>query len=191
MSVKKIRNIYRPYNFDFKYEYKTYINIGKDHKIEYKADRSRIFKLYKSSIEFVNQNESKYKKFNCFSDWEQYVKEKIDIDYFYDEDNLKNFKKFLNKGKREKENAKSNIGNIVTPIYITTLSGSLTFMCASNVSNQKFVYVWIVFSVFAIIIMMLSLRWSINKNHTYNFYKDYIEIIEKQEKEISEASHQN
>ena len=188
--MKKTQNVYMPYNFDFKYEYKTYINIGKEYKIQYITNSNLISRIYKLIRAFLNKGERRYRNFNCFLEWEQYVKEKVEVDAFGIANNLKNFEKFLNKEKRENENIKSNLGSIVTPMYISLLGGFITFMASeNNMSYKKTVYMWIFYSILVITVMVLLLKWSISRNRKYNFYKDYIEIIEGREKEISESSH--
>ena len=67
---------YMPYGFDFKYEYATYINIGTEEKVEYKAKSAFWFRCLKIIRKYRNKNKKKYKRLKNYSEWKEYILEK-------------------------------------------------------------------------------------------------------------------
>ena len=66
--------MYIPYYFDLQYEFETYKNIGKAHKIDY-LSKTRLFYKFKKVIRnCANINETKYKNIDEYSVWKRYIK---------------------------------------------------------------------------------------------------------------------
>lgn len=177
-------NAYMPYNFNFKYEYKTYKKIGKEYKMQCKAKKNVLYKLYYKLYLFIrkifNGKETKYKNLNNYSEWGEYVNQKS----LTDKSNIKNFMFFLEEKARNCDVNRNIIGSIVTPIYVVLISGALTILLLPN--QTKLIYervssTWVFFSVlltFALIFLIMIME---RKNSLYYFYIDYIKLIEEYE----------
>lgn len=172
-------NVYMPFNFDFKYEYKTYKNIGKEYKIKYKAEKNVLYRLYWFIRKIFNWNEKKYKDLNNFSEWEEYVNQTRSGDT----SNKKDFIHFLEGKARGCDVNRNTIGSIVTPIYVILISGGLSILLLLVPKSdiyESVSYAWCTFSVILFLILVFLLSYNHSKSNQYFFCKDYIEIIKKQ-----------
>ncbi len=172
-------NSYMPYNFNFKYEYKTYKNIGKEYKIQYKAEKKILYRLYWLIRKVSNWNEKKYKNFNNFSEWKEY----INHTRLENNSNKEDFIHFLEERMRNCDVNRNTIGNIVTPIYVILISGGLSILLIPAQNDKKYesvLFAWCTFSVILLLILLFLLKYNHSKSNQYFFCKDFIEIIKKQ-----------
>lgn len=182
-------NAYIPYYFNLKYEYRTYKNIGEEYKIQYKAKKNVLYKLYWLIRKVFNWNEKKYKNLNKFSEWEEYINHKS----LGDVSNKKDFIHFLEGKARNSDLNRNIIGSIVTPIYVILISGGLTILlipAQTTVIQEHILSTWLFFSLLLLFMLIFLIENSYRRNMRYNFYRDYIKLIEKQEKDNLDTSHQ-
>ena len=170
------------YNFDYKYEYKTYKNVGVDEKINYKSKGNFFYKLLRLIRFLLNKNEKRYKKLNTYSEWENYVIDSREGRCF----KRKDFIHFLKSRQRKCECCYDIVGSVVTPIYVVLVSGGLTLLLLpyqndSTISNAF--GAWFLFTVLLIFILVFLIKRNYKYRNEYYFYHDYIEIISKQEKD--------
>ena len=173
-------NEYMPYNFDFKYEYLTYKNIGKEEEINYYAKICIFYRLYLGIRKLLNKNEKKYKNLNKFSEWEEYVKSKR-VAYFQNE---KNFLHFLKSRLRHCETVNNIMGNIILPISVLIFSVSFSVILLpfeeKAMSMFSYIYVlWIFFDIFLFLLLGFLINSTFKTRKLYFFLMDYIKIIEK------------
>lgn len=167
---------YMPYNFNLKYEYQTYKNIGKEYRIQYRAQKNILYKLYWQIRKLFNHNEKKYKNINKFSEWEEYVNKTRQE---YSSDN-KDFIHFLEGKARFYDFSRNIVGSIVTPIYAVMMSGSLTIfsLLAQNNIFKVVLPGWWFFSIMLICIFVFLLKSNFRRSNLYFFFRDYIKTIE-------------
>ena len=181
---------YMPYDFNTKYQYLTYKNIGIKHRVNYMAEKYFLYRFRRCIRNLRNNNDKKYKNFDSFLEWKEYVIEnKRQADYL----NNKNFIHFL-KGRLRTYDFKRNlIGNLVIPLYTVIASGLLAFILFL-VQDVKITFlmldIWIWFSIFLLFILIYLERLSKKTWNLYYFYKDYIEIVEGQEEMCVDTNHQ-
>jgi len=166
---------YLPYEFDFKYEYRTYKKIGREEKRRYRAENCFLFKVWWNIIKRRNRHEKKYKIIKNYSEWKAYVSEKKS-NYIGNED----FIHFLKSNARKSEYSQGIIGNIVTPVYVALVSGGLTLLLLLAQKSNLFIvasYAWGIFCILLILIFIFLLSRSFSKRNECYFYRDYIEIM--------------
>ena len=174
-----MKNKYMPYNFDYKYEYKSYKNVGVDVKINYKSKSNVFYKLRQFIRNLFNKNEKRYKKLNTYSDWENYVINSRKGRCL----NRKDFIHFLRSRERVCEYSHNIVGSVVTPMYVVLLSGGFTILLLPNENNptiDNIIPIWLFFTVLLSFILFFLMKRSHKKRNEYYFYKDYIKIINKQ-----------
>ena len=158
-------NKYKPYNFDFKFQYRTYKNIGIRHKNQFMAKKMR-YRIYETIRNLNNKDERKYKNFDTFSQWRRYIEEEF-------KGNLKNYddlKHYLQKRKDDYEFLRNVSGTIVVPIYVCMITMELSVYTTEGVDP-----IFTIISVFAYLIT-LCLR----QKYRYNFYRDFIKILNQE-----------
>lgn len=163
---------YIPYNFDIKYEYETYKNVGKDCEVQFRAVRSRFYKIYKKIRDWKNKGEKKYKRIDRYSQWEVYIKEKI-RDYFYDPTD---FKHYLLKRERVCRLSATFWQASIIPILVGMIS--IISSIYMSISLPYFL------GAFACSLMLIYTFVKTMKTQFYYegksfFFKDVIEILEK------------
>lgn len=171
---------YRPYKFNFKYEYKTYKNIGVEDKILYKAKKNVFYRLRLGIRRLFNWDDKKYKNLNKFSEWEKYVNS-IRPEF----SNNTDFIHFLKDSARHYDVKRNMVGSIVTPLYVVMMSSMLTIFLLPDGTEVIFEHVllaWVLFSVILVLTLLFLLRNNYKNNKLYFFYMDYIKVIEEKDK---------
>lgn len=185
---------YRPYKFNFKYEYKTYKNIGVEDKIIYKAEKNILYKLRFKIRKIYNWDEKRYRNFAKFSRWEEYVNEEIRNKINNDKKIYKDFVHYLEYERRSYKYSQSLIIGISVPAYMVLATGALTVFglkSSNNCSVQDMLIInifnWFMFVpiLLAVIVILYTLLTRYTKR--YYFYSDYIMVIKKNKKYILPA----
>ena len=171
------RKKYMPYNFDIKYEYKTYKNIGKQYKLDWRSKRNLFYKIYKLIRKFYNRNEKKYANFDTYSLWREYIKSKMLISGLR---NYKDFIHFIKGHKRSNDYMRSCVVGITSSVYmviVTCLFTGLMFM----VEGQEITLfvAWIVFSITIIAVMVVLCIIGYWKANMFYFFKDILDILKE------------
>lgn len=185
--VLKLR--YKPYGFDYKYEYTTYKKIGYKNKVQYLSKSRLRYKLYKLFMYIINFKEFRYKNFDTHCEWRRYVESNLDTKGLLCNNNYENFLGFLKYEKDYKNTVQKNIGVIVIPIYMALLTVAVTLFSTINGevgSENRILGFWIVFGVIILAIFIFLLAKSHNISREYNFYKDYIKIIKNEKKKMQD-----
>lgn len=178
---------YIPYGFDFKFQYKTYKNVGKTHWIDYKAKKNFLYKILRIVRNIINKNENKYKNFDTFSQWEHYIHEEFKTKKF---DNKKDCIRYLERSKRNTEIFCDMIGAVVTPIYVVMITIGATLTMNTNIVNidtnepnmikESLVYGYICMSiVLFFVLIFLMLQFFRHRRKIY-FFKDLIIVLKKE-----------
>lgn len=173
---------YKPYDFDFKYEYKTYRNIGIQDKIRYKAKNDIFCRLRLKIRKVHNRDEKKYKNFNNYSEWEKYVMAKLSGKYAYSLEYYSNFVHYLKEKERNYKFEQSTVVSIFIPILILLATGAVTIFAGSDLVKEespvlfKYGVDWFIFSIIVLIIFGIGFIYKKQKDTYYYFYKDYIKI---------------
>lgn len=178
-------NKYMPYEIDLKFQYRTYKNIGETHKIDFKAKKNFLYKIWRITRIIFNKNEKSYKNFNTFSQWENYVCEEFNEKKFT---NQKDCIHYLKRSKRNKEIFCDMVGAIITPIYVVLLTMGATLILNTDIVNnytnnwylikayimRGYIYMSIILVFVLFILMFRFLRYRTK----INFFKDLIEVLE-------------
>lgn len=173
------RQKYKPYNLDVEYEHRTYKHIGKDYGNSKTADKGLFRNILRCLRRYLNKDEKYYKFCNTYSEWKEYVKEKLFCTYSA---NGENISKYLNVKKR-KVAILSEVSKVaLIPIYIAVFS-ILPDMFPDETWEQYSTYIGISMIIFIIITVVASMGLLNKYNHAENFYQDFIECIENSERQ--------
>lgn len=178
---------YMPYGFDSEFQYKTYKNIGISYWIEFNAKEKKLYKMRRIVRNTLNKDEKKYKNFDTFSQWEHYICEEFYTKKFV---NRKDYVRYLERSRRNKEIFCDMIGAVITPIYVVMLTMGATLVlntdAVNNVLNNSnmikvaimhgFICMTIILVIVLSFLMLLFLR---HRRKAY-FYKDLIMVLEKE-----------
>lgn len=173
---------YIPYRFDFKFQYKTYKNIGISYRIEFNAKKKFLYKMRRIVRNVLNKNEKKYKNFDTFSQWEHYICEEFDAKKFA---NQKDFIRYLKCRKRNAEIFCDMIGTVVTPIYVVMLTmGATVLMNTDNINDSNMIKAGIIhgfifMSIILVIVLFCLMVYFFGKRRKKYFFKDLIIVLEK------------
>lgn len=188
------RDAYVPYNFNFKYEYQIYKNIGIESEIQHRAKKNIFYKLRLKIRKLFNRNEKKYKNFATFSQWEEHVKEVIKNIINDDKKLYKNFLHYLEYQRRYFQYTKSIITGIAVPAYMVLVAGALTIFGLDDSYKENVQDILIIkgFNWFMLALILLSaiavLHILITRyTKRYYFYSDYQKVIKKNKKYILSA----
>lgn len=172
---------YLPYGFDFKYELKTYKNIGVNYKINLLSNSNPFYYVRNKIRHVYNVHDKKYKNFDTYSEWKKYIIDKQSTDGC----NYSDFKRYLLGNLREYEFQTNLISNILGPIQIAVGSGGLSIFLLIDdnigIINKTFV-VCTCFGFIMIFVLALLTRQSEKIYKKFYFFKDYIEVIDEKEK---------
>lgn len=183
---------YMPYNFDEKYEFKTYKNIGRSSKIYYCFKKNLFLKMYYKL--WNNEIEKRYKNYNTYSEWEKFILSQVASKYDYNLEYYNNFVHFLKEKKRHYEFGQSVINSIFIPILLLLATGVVTILLGNDFIKEECSFLlefeinWFIFGLIVIMIFIIAYIFKVRNNKYYYFYKDYIEILEAYESE--NTSHQ-
>lgn len=173
-----------PYEIDLEFQYRTYKNIGKTYWIEFKAKKNFLYKIWRIIRIIFNKNEKRYKNFNTFSQWENYVCEEFNEKKFT---NQKDYICYLKRCKRNLEIFCDMIGALITPIYVVMLTMGATLLLNTDLVNidindmkmikasvmYGFSYMSIVLVVALYFLMLQFLRY---RRKIY-FFEDLIKVL--------------
>lgn len=174
---------YLPYNFDSRYEYRTYKNIGRQIEIDYWEKKKLIYKLYNYCRKKNNKNESKYKNCRDYSEWEQYVVSKMPSEIIRTE----NLIHYLKSKRRSGDFVKNIFSSVMTPLFMTYISVIITILVALYENeNEILINVYEHLPTLFIILLVYLLIYICIKWNNYYFYDDYISILETHKEEKKE-----
>lgn len=174
---------YIPYGVDFKFQYRTYKNIGKTCQIEFKARKNFLYKILNGIRKFNNKNEKKYMNFDTFSQWKQWIRQELNLN---EGDNKENIIHYLEKYKSNSEIVCDMIGVIVTPMYVVVLTTGVTLFMNTDIiktnagtqSEELIVsYIfsgYIIMSIFITGVLILLMRMFRKNKMKLKFYEDLI-----------------
>lgn len=168
---------YMPYSIDLKYHYRTYKNIGKLYQKEWRK---------KTHCDKKRNNKKRYKNFDTFSQWEQWV-----FQEFYSNKiiNTKDIIHYLKSYKRKYEQLVEMVGGIVIPLYVVLLTMGMTLLLNTDIiqndaENMCMVNEYIMHGYFEmsgiilLVLLFLMINFYNNKRKLY-FYTDLIKILKK------------
>lgn len=175
---------YAPYGFDFKFQYRTYKNIGKTYWINFKAKKNFLYKIRRMTREIINKNEKKYKNFDTFSQWEDYIHEEFGAKKF---SNQKDCICYLKRSKRTAEIFCDMIGAVITPMYVVLLSIGATLIFNTDIVKidtydlsmikayiiNGYIYMSIMLTIVFCFLMLHFFKY---RRKIY-FYKDLINVL--------------
>lgn len=172
---------------DVGYEFRTYINIGKQRRLE----KEKPF-LYSTRIELRKINnieENKYKNIDSFSEWKKYIYEKYNKRRNF---NLEDCLFYVEKSKRNMQIACDQLGVIVTPIYVVmltmgvTLFGNTEFINGDpdiiNMRNAIVKYLiegYISMTVILLGVLLFLLIYYYRRKRRIYFLQDLIRVLKK------------
>ena len=165
MQMKKAK--YTPYNFNEKYEYKTYINIGTGYKVSILGKKQK-------------KNSTNYSDLDNYTSWKNYFVHK----YLNkcSSDSKCNFMHYLNK-KAELCKLKLDIIKVIAiPAYI------LEFTAFFTILSDEFRNLYMINSLMILLCFLIGIGviFLSKFSRQVRFYKDCIEIIND-----NISSHQN
>lgn len=149
---------YTPYNFDEKYEYKIYSQIG--------------VRYHEECSEKKRKKNRKRLSFDKYSDWEKYFLDK----FLMSDYNVCNFLHYLKGNLRVYQMSRECIKNLVIPIYVAILTIILTIYSTVPIHVEiKDLIITLFVGTIIIIIVGMFFLYQFGRN--INFYKDCIKII--------------
>lgn len=169
---------YLPYNFDIKYQYKTYVNVGTDYKLHCCAANSKRYKLRQVYRKWSNKEEQKYKKFDTYSQWETYVKS-----LFVNMQcrNGKDFKHYLLELQEESDLGEMICSSIAVPVIMALLTGFITVCVAEKmdgiVALILFEAVLMASLIYILILLYRYRRWSGFLSNIIDIWNEYDRVI--------------
>ena len=165
--------MYIPYYFDLQYEFETYKNIGKAHKIDY-LSKTRLFYKFKKVIRnCANINETKYKNIDEYSVWKRYIKNKIRKSNSIDKKELIHFLKTIKRGNKA---TCEMIGAVVTPSYVFILTLAMTILVRGEIGEM--LYGFFITGGILFFVLLFLMKLFRQSKIRYYFCKDLINIIE-------------
>lgn len=180
---------YTPYGIDFKFQYRTYKNIGKTYQIEFKARKNFLYKILNCIRKFNNKNEKKYMNFDAFSQWKQWIRQELNLN---EGNNKENITHYLEKYKRNSKIACDMMGAIVTPMYAVVLTLGVTLIMNTDVIKiymenigiqsaeiiELYIYSGYISMSIIISSVLVLLMWMFRRNKMkLEFYEDLIDIL--------------
>lgn len=167
---------YRPYNFDVKYEYRTYKNIGVNHRLEFLAGKSLIYKIKKFIRNCINQKEKRYRNFDTYLQWKEYFVDKMPKDSV----NRINLYHYL-KESRDNTQFLTNEGETVAvPIYVAFLSISTALFIEEKYPSIIIILTMLFLMLWIFDIVEKMLRLFITRS---SFYQECMNVLKASEEE--------
>lgn len=162
---------YIRYGFDTKFEYRTYRNIGRQHMIQFYARKNLFGKLWNWIRNTLNRGEKKYRNFDVFTDWREYIIENYgNISSM----NCENLIHYLQVKKRDTEFSKSSWGLIAVPCIICCVTAVLTGSAVSDLSTDGVLFM---IAIEIAVVVFMSLRVYEWYSFRYHFYEDMIDVL--------------
>ncbi len=159
---------YKPYMIDIKYEIKTHKNVGKDYGDSKTADLKLVMNFFRFVRKIRNRKQTKYKTCNTYSDWEKHMSNVLDK-------GIVNYDDMVHWLISERNYAKhylDAIKTILIPLYIS-LTGVYTAL-GEVVDNSAMNLI-----IIMVIITIASVFALVDASEKVNFYDDVIEIAKK------------
>lgn len=176
---------YMPYGVNLTFQYRTYKNIGKSHRMEYNAKKNIFYKIIYRVRKFHNKNEKHYKDFDTFSQWRNYIYEKIGANIAIKED----LQHYLVKKKRSANIYCDMMGAIITPMYVIALTFAMTLLMNTDVLDtdkmpkylimEYITHNYISISIIAIFVMIFLMVMFLKCKEKIDFYNDLINVLQK------------
>lgn len=157
---------YKPYFFDYKYEWRTYKYIGRDYGDSVTANKGlsgNFMRWFRKRI--YNRRESKYKICNTYEEWECYVKSKLPMKIDY-----KNYMHWLIEQKQSADIELETVKAILIPIYIALLSMKEVFFF-NRTPDLGAILIFII----VVIIFSVYILWK--EKEILDFWNDLIKIV--------------
>lgn len=168
--MKKIQ--YKPYNFEFKFEYRTYKNIGTNYEVETMSKCNIAYKIRKFTRKIWNMKEKRYRNFDTYSEWEKYISEKVPERC----SNYKNFYHYLEQRRKVYDFSVEYGKTVALPIYVAIFSATMTLYALIEAPVVALIFSMLPLVVFILILMTIILKRQTDRR---NFYRDYMSILEK------------
>ena len=149
------------YDFDFKYEYRTYRNVGLDY-----IPKGMGYKIRN----FLNKNEKRYKKCNTYKEWKEYISNKTSSKQINNENKIR----FLYYKKRYHDNCLETVSIIMGPIILAFYSMGIAIWIEDIKERSIVVICSIILAIFIIFFIYFICISNRRKNF---FYDDYIEVL--------------
>ena len=136
-----------PYNFDYDYEKKLYLNIGKNYGKKKRNKRVS------------------YPSFDKYSQWKQYLIEK------YSKARNEDFLHYLIRGRRRSEESYEGLKVIVIPVELAIITTAISSLNSGNT------YLFFPVIGVVIFICILLAKWIEKYKRTCHFWNDCIEVL--------------
>ena len=170
LLTKKKKFKYKPYLYDFKYEKKTYKNVGRDYGNFKTANLGFTLNLVRYLRNKKNKNNRKYQVCNTYSDWKKYLIDKNGKSLSLNE-------KYLCGLKQEKFEAVEINKTVVLGIEIALIS--VYFSSVKFLNEFQFTICFAVVLSFLATFMTIAIK---DAYLEYNLVCDCIEILKIREK---------
>lgn len=160
-----MKNKYKPYMIDIKYEFKTYQHVGKDYGNSKSADLGCLFNFRRFVRKTWNRKQNKYKFCNTFSDWKEHITSVLNK-------NIVNYDDMIHWLIYERNFAKQyleSIKAILIPIYIAFIGVFSLFL--NEEDNPLCVLISIMLLIIAISVHVLH-----DATEKVDFFEDCIQI---------------
>lgn len=167
------RRDYKPYGIDIEYEFKTYINVGqlygnyKNENLGFSLNVKRFLKKWK------NRKQNRYAIYHTYTEWENHVKNVVNI-------NIINKRDLLHWLYRKRNDAKvflAVIQSVLVPLYIAMISLG-NFLPEEGEVSPGMRFLMLMGILIIITIPALNYIW--DESERVDFYNDFIEIAEKE-----------
>lgn len=159
-----IKNRYYPYNIDLEKELRTYKNIGKDYGNCKTADKGWILNVCRYLRKKRNKNNKNYFSCNTYSEWKDYILDKVNRNINNYDDLIHFLIREQNKALRHKE----EVSMVLIPLEITII--------ALAIENAKTSLAILTAIVVIILIELIVLNSLYKASEKVEFYNDLIEI---------------
>lgn len=160
-----MKNKYKPYMIDIKYEFKTYQHVGKEYGNSKSADLGCVFNFRRFIRKTWNRKQNKYKFCNTFSDWKEHITSVLNK-------NILNYDDMIHWLIYERNFAKQyleSIKAILIPIYISFMGMYNVF--GGEEMNPLAVLVAIMFCIVVVSVCILH-----GATEKVDFFEDCIQI---------------
>lgn len=148
-----MKSRYLPYDFNEKYEYMTYKNIGVQHRIEYFAMKNIWYKWRLKIRNLRNRKENRYRNINTYTEWCEYVKRNNEGNI-----NTVNKMRFLNARRRSNEVLAQSAQSIATPIYVCIITMQVSVYVGYGVDGIVTIIVSTILCMMVLLVLLDDMK---------------------------------
>lgn len=160
-----MKNKYKPYMIDIKYECRTYQYVGRDYGNSKSADLSCIFNFDRFIRKIWNRKQTKYRFCNTYSDWEEHITNVLNKNIVNYDDMVHWLIWKRNVAKQQLEAVKV----ISIPIYMALIGVFSTFLNKEFHPMLELLIILIIIIAFCVFILLRAMD-------RVEFFDDFIKI---------------